>query len=124
MPRLAQLCGVFMVSAAGLLFQFAQTRLFSATLGYHLTFFVVSGALLGVAVGATAAGVLDRGRRPVRTSKLALGASGSVLVSLALETQIDPLVVGTLPTTAVAYLLGVPPVLLASWIIVRSLRDA
>jgi len=124
MPRLAQLCGVFLVSAAGLLFQFAQTRLFSATLGYHLTFFVVSGALLGVAVGATAAGVLDRGRRPVGTSKLALGASGSVLVALALETQIDPLVVGTLPTTAVAYLLGVPPVLLASWIIVRSLRDA
>jgi len=123
MPRLPQLCGVFMVSAAGLLFQFAQTRLFSATLGYHLTFFVVSGALLGVAIGATAAGVLDRGRRAIGTSKLALGASLSVLAALALETQIDPLVVGTLPTTAVAYLLGVPPVLLASWIIVRSLRE-
>jgi hypothetical protein len=58
MPRLAQLRGVFLVSAAGLLFQFAQTRLFSATLGYHLTFLVVSGALMGVAIGATAAATL------------------------------------------------------------------
>jgi len=34
---------VFALSAAALLFQFAQTRLFSATLGYHLSFLVVSG---------------------------------------------------------------------------------
>jgi len=124
MPRPAQLCGVFLVSAAGLLFQFAQTRLFSATLGYHLSFLVVSGALMGVAIGATAAAILDRRRRQIATSHLAIGASFSVLAALALETQIDPLVVGTFTTTAIAYLLGVPPVLLASWIIVRSLRQA
>lgn len=51
MPRLAQLCGVFLVSAAGLLFQFAQTRLFSATLGYHLSF-------LALAVGFTGLGAV------------------------------------------------------------------
>lgn len=124
MPRLGGLCGVFLVSAAGLLFQFAQTRLFSATLGYHLSFLVVSGALMGVAIGATAAAILDRARRPVSTSRLAIAAAVSVLVALAVETHIDPLVVGMFPTTAVAYVLGVPPVLLASWIIVRSLREA
>lgn len=124
MPRLAQLYGVLLVSAAGLLFQFAQTRLFSATLGYHLSFLVVSGALMGVAIGATAAATLDRARRPVGTSLLAVAAAGSVLAALVVETQIDPLVVGMFPTAAAAYLLGIPPVLLASWVIVRALRGA
>lgn len=123
MPRLGLLCGVSLVSAAGLLFQFAQTRLFSATLGYHLSFLVVSGALMGVAIGATAAATLDRDR-PIGTGKLAVAAALSVLAALVVETQIDPLVVGMFPTAAAAYLLGVPPVLLASWIIVRSLRLA
>ena len=124
MPRLAQLCGVFLVSAAGLLFQFAQTRLFSATLGYHLSFLVVSGALLGVAIGATAAATVDRSRQPITTSWLAVGAAMSILAALVIETQLDPLVVGVFATSAAAYVLGVPPVLLASWIIVRSLRQA
>ena len=124
MPRRAQLAGVFLVSAAGLLFQFAQTRLFSATLGYHLTFLVVSGALMGVAIGATAAATLDRGGQRIGTSRLAIAAALAVLAALVVETQLDPLVVGMFPTSAAAYVLGVPPVLLASWIIVRSLRDA
>ena len=124
MPRRAQLGGVFLVSAAGLLFQFAQTRLFSATLGYHLTFLVVSGALMGVAIGATAAATLDRERQRIGTSRLAIAAALAVLAALVVETQIDPLVVGMFPTSAAAYVLGVPPVLLASWIIVRLLRDA
>src|SRR5438552_491739 len=124
MPRPAQLCGVFLLSAAGLLFQFAQTRLFSATLGYHLSFLVVSGALMGVAIGAAAAATLDRYPRPVSTSRLSLTAALSVLVALVIETQIDPLAVGMFPTTAAAYILGVPPVLLASWVIVRSLRES
>ena len=124
MPRRAQLGGVFLVSAAGLLFQFAQTRLFSATLGYHLTFLVVSGALMGVAIGATAAATLDREKQRIGTSRLAIAAALAVIAALVVETQIDPLVVGMFPTSAAAYVLGVPPVLLASWIIVRSLRDA
>ena len=45
---------IFLLSFAALLFQFVQTRLFSTMLDYHLTFLVVSGALLGVA-GAGAA---------------------------------------------------------------------
>src|SRR5256885_15627273 len=105
MPRLAQLCGVLLVSAAGLLFQFAQTRLFSATLGYHLSFLVVSGALMGVAIGATAAAILDRRPRPVSTSRLAIAAAFAVLAALTIETQIDPLVVGMFATSAAPYLL-------------------
>src|SRR5438445_669570 len=108
MPRPAQLGGVFLVSAAGLLFQFAQTRLFSATLGYHLTFLVVSGALMGVAIGATAAATLDRERQRIGTSQLAIAAALAVLAALVVETQIDPLVVGMFPTSAAAYALGDP----------------
>src|SRR5437764_7195928 len=98
MPRPAQLCGVFLLSAAGLLFQFAQTRLFSATLGYHLTFLVVSGTLMGVAIGATAAATLDREQR-IGTSRLAIAAALAVLAALVVETQLDPLVVGMFPTS-------------------------
>src|SRR5204862_7010102 len=108
----------------GLLFQFAQTRLFSATLGYHLTFLVVSGALMGVAIGATAAATLDRERQRIGTSRLAIAAALAVLAALLVETQLDPLVVGMFPTSAAAYVLGVPPVLLPCWVIVGPLRDA
>ena len=79
---------------------------------------------MGVAIGATAAATLDRERQRIGTSRLAIAAALAVLAALVVETQIDPLVVGMFPTSAAAYVLGVPPVLLASWIIVRSLRDA
>src|SRR5438067_2352104 len=79
---------------------------------------------MGVATGAAAAATLDRYPRPVSTSRLLLTAALSVLVALVIETQIDPLAVGMFPTTAAAYILGVPPVLLASWVIVRSLRQS
>src|SRR3979490_290808 len=103
MPRPGQLGGVFLVSAAGLLFQFAQTRLFSATLGYHLSFLVVSGALMGVAIGATAAATFDR-QRTVGTGKLAVAAALSVLVALVVETRIAPRVVEIFATSAAAYI--------------------
>src|SRR5439155_1568002 len=74
--------------------------------------------------GAAAAATLDRERQRIGTSRLAIAAALAVLAALLVETQLDPLVVGMFPTSAAAYMLGVPPVLLASWIIVRSLRDA
>src|SRR5438105_9606000 len=79
---------------------------------------------MGVAIGATAAATLDRERQRIGTSRLAIAAALAVLAALVVETQLDPLVVGMFPTSAAAYMLGVPPVLLASWIIVRSLGDA
>ncbi|HTH71672.1 MAG TPA: hypothetical protein VL493_10375 [Candidatus Saccharimonadales bacterium] len=114
---------VFALSAAALLFQFAQTRLFSATLGYHLSFLVVSGALLGVALGGTAAALVDdRTRRP-RSDVLAISAGTAVLVSLFVNTQLDSRASGLATATAVAYVVGVFPMLLVSWVIVRTLRE-
>lgn len=73
---------IFFLSFAALLFQFVQTRLFSAMLDYHLTFLVVSGALLGVAGGATAAAVVDpRSVRP-SSAQLAVTAAIGALVAL------------------------------------------
>ncbi|HEY6203959.1 MAG TPA: hypothetical protein VI056_13080 [Candidatus Limnocylindria bacterium] len=60
---------IFLLSFAALLFQFVQTRLFSAMLHYHLTFLVVSGALLGFAGDARRAARdprRDRGARRAR----------------------------------------------------------
>src|SRR5438094_2474696 len=79
---------------------------------------------MGVAIGATAAATLDRERQRIGTSRLAIAAALAVLAALLVETQLDPLVVGVFPTSAAAYGLGVPPGLLARWIIVRSLGDA
>jgi len=114
---------VFALSAAALLFQFAQTRLFSATLGYHLSFLVVSGALLGVALGGAAAALVDDSSRRPRSDVLAISAGVGVLVSLFVNTQLDSRVIGLATATAAAYVIGVVPVLLVSWVIVRTLRE-
>jgi hypothetical protein len=114
---------IFFLSFAALLFQFVQTRLFSVMLDYHLTFLVVSGALLGVAGGATAAAAVDaRARRP-SSAQLAVTAAIATLVALAIETRIDPRASGMFVAAGAAYVLGVIPVLLVSWVIVRALRD-
>ena len=118
------LVAIFFLSFAALLFQFVQTRLFSAMLDYHLTFLVVSGALLGVAGGGTAAAVVDaRARRP-SSARLAFAAAIATLVALAIETRIDPLASGMFVAAGAAYVLGVIPVLCVSWVIVRALREA
>jgi len=114
---------VFALSAAALLFQFAQTRLFSSTLGYHLSFLVVSGALLGVALGGTAAAIFDDTARRPRSDVLAITAAIGVLVSLFLNTHLDSRASGLATATAVAYVVGVFPMLLVSWVIVRTLRE-
>ena len=115
---------IFFLSLGALLFQFVQTRMFSAMLDYHLTFLVVSGALLGVAGGGTAAAVVDvRARRP-SSVQLAVAAAVATLVALAIETRIDPLTSGMFVAAGAAYVLGVIPVLCVSWVIVRALRDA
>lgn len=115
--------GIFLVSAAGLLFQVSQTRLFSATLGYHLTYLVISVSLLGVGAGATCSALIDdRSRRPSR-SALALALGASCLVSLWIQTHVDPLAVGLVAVVPMAYVLGALPFTLGSWIVVRTLRE-
>jgi hypothetical protein len=111
-----------LVSAAALLFQIAQTRLFSATFGYHLTYLVISVSLLGVGSGATLSALLDgRASRP-SVGALALATAASALTALFVETHIDP---GTQLAAAVlvAYVAGSLPFVFASWIIVRTIRE-
>src|SRR5207237_8002319 len=91
---------------------------------YHITSLWCGSVRQGCRLCLAPPSPLLRFPLPVSTSRFSLTAALSVLVALVIETQIDPLAVGMFPTTAAAYILGVPPVLLASWIIVRSLRDA
>jgi len=121
MPASRYVC-IGLVSAAALLFQVAQTRLFSASYGYHLTYLVISVSLLGVGSGATLSAIFDRRSRRPELATLALAAGAGALVALLLETHIDPGAV--LPAAIlVAYVAGALPFLFASWIVVRSLRE-
>ena len=114
---------VFLLSLVGLLFQFAQTRLFSATLDYHLTFLVLSGALLGVAGGATLSSVVDGRRRAPTAAQLGVCAALATLAALFVETRIDPIAEGQLTAVTAGYVMGILPALFVSWVIVRALRD-
>src|SRR4029079_1806881 len=85
------MAAIFFVTAAALLFQVAQTRLFSAAFGYHLTYLVTSVALLGVGWGATLCAVFDaRPRRP-SLGQLAVAAAASIVLALIVETHVDPM---------------------------------
>ena len=118
----SQMAVIFFVSAGALLFQVAQTRLFSAMFGYHLTYLVISVSLLGVGWGATLSAAFDaRSRRP-SLGQLGLGATASILLALFIQAHIDPSSALWLSVTA-AYVLGFPPFAFASWIVVRSLRE-
>lgn len=123
-PGLTRLStAIFLLSGAALLFQFAQTRLFSAALDYHLTFLVISGALLGVGAAGTASAVADGSRWRPGSARLASAAGASVVVALLIETRVDPVVHTQPAAVVVGYALGALPVFFASWVIVRALRD-
>jgi hypothetical protein len=111
-----------LVSAAALLFQVAQTRLFSASYGYHLTYLVISVALLGVGSGATLSAIFDRRPRRPGLVTLALAAAASALAALLLETHIDP-ASALAAAILIAYVAGALPFVFASWIVVRTLRE-
>src|SRR5438067_10644930 len=104
----SQMAAILFVTAAALLFQVAQTRLFSAAFGYHLTYLVISVALLGVGWGATLSAVIDaRPRRP-SLGQLAMAVAASIVLALLVETHVDPIANLGLAVGA-AYLLGFPP---------------
>src|SRR5438034_587314 len=120
-PRWRYVC-IALVSAAALLFQVAQTRVFSATFGYHLTYLVISVALLGVGSGATLSGLVDRRERRPSVPLLALAAGASAIAALLLETHVDPASLLAV-SIVVAYAAGSLPFIFASWIVVRFLRE-
>src|SRR5436309_1146628 len=68
---------IFLVSAAAMVFQVAQTRLFSASFGYHLAYLVISVSLLGVGFGATLSALFDRRARRPGPPALALALAAS-----------------------------------------------
>jgi len=72
--------GIFMVSASVLLLEMLLTRVFSVTMYYHLSFMVVSLAMLGLAASALAVGVLAR--RLHRDSAATQLAWGAVLLAI------------------------------------------
>src|SRR5438093_391460 len=112
---------IFLVSAAAMVFQVAQTRLFSASFGYHLAYLVISVSLLGVGFGATLSALFDRRARRPGPPALALALAASALIALVAETRIDPNRVIALAVLA-AYVLGSLPFVFASWIVVRNLK--
>jgi spermidine synthase len=119
--RSRYLC-IALVSAAALLFQVAQTRVFSATFGYHLTYLVISVALLGVGSGATLSALVDRRTRRPSVPLLALAAGASAIGALLFETHVDPVSLLAV-SVLVAYAAGSLPFIFASWIVVRFLRE-
>ena len=59
-------CGVFLVTASGLMLQIVQTRILSVVLWYYLAFLVISIAMFGITAG-TVWVYLRRGRFSERT---------------------------------------------------------
>src|ERR1700704_3206421 len=112
---------VFLLSGSALLFQVAQTRLFSATLGYHLTFVAVSIALLGVGAGASAAALIDRRPSSPSTARLAALASASYVFAIAVATIVDPAALDVSLAVVLIYAASSLPYILVSWVIVRAL---
>jgi len=112
---------VFLLSCSALLFQVAQTRLFSATLGYHLTFIAVSIALLGVGAGAAAATLIDRRPGAPSTSRLAALASASYVFAMAVATVVDPAALDVSLAVVLIYAASSLPYVLVSWVVVRAL---
>ena len=112
---------VFLLSCSALLFQVAQTRLFSATLGYHLTFVAVSIALLGVGAGAAAATLVDRRPSAPTTSRLAAFASASYVFAMAVTTVVDPAALDVSLAIVLIYAASSLPYVLVSWVVVRAL---
>ncbi len=112
---------VFLLSCSALLFQVAQTRLFSATLGYHLTFVAVSIALLGVGAGAAAATLVDRHPSAPSTSRLAALASASYVLAMAIATVVDPTALDVSLAIVLIYAASSLPYVLVSWVVVRAL---
>lgn len=88
--------GVFLVALATLVLEILLTRITSVVAWYHLAFFVISLAMLGMTAGAVIVfvrpGLFPDDRVPQRITQacLALAASAPVAVATALVLPLDP----------------------------------
>ncbi len=128
--RRGRTLGLGLVSAAVLLLQLVQTRLFSVMLWHHLTYLVVTFTLLGFAAGgallACRAAWLtgDNGRRLAGVS-VVFGLS--VLAAYALVTRHPPETSHSsagIATAALSYALLVVPMVFAGLVVALCLADA
>jgi hypothetical protein len=108
--------GVFLLSAATLLFQVTLTRIFSVSIWYHFAFLVVSVALFGFGASGVALALLpSRFEKPDTTAKAAAAFGVSALASYVVTNAIpfSPFRLGSEPAqvvyfAAVDLLLAVP----------------
>lgn len=90
--RNALLASVFLVSAAGLIFEITLTRVFSLLFQYHFAFLAVSVAVMGLGIGAAIA-------RLFPPAQLERALTGSLL-ALSLAFPLATLALAWIPTTS------------------------
>src|SRR5438128_2237460 len=116
--------GIFLVSFAVLLLELLLTRIFSVTLFYHLSFMVVSLAMLGFAAGGLAANLWSNrfresallGQLSVLSLLFALTTVVAVFVALRVSVSLYP-TRGNLVRLAFIYLVCVVPFFLSGLVI-------
>ncbi len=90
--RRPALVALFVVSAAGLIFEITLTRLFSLFFQYHFTFLAVSLAVLGLSLGAASAQFLKAERAHPA------GTLAALLVAISVSLSAASLVIAWLPS--------------------------
>lgn len=122
--------GVALVSAAVLLLQLVQTRVFSVMLWHHLTYLVVTFTLLGFAAGGTALACRPRWLQGDVSRRLALAAvlfAVTTLAAYAIMCRFPPATSHTrlgIATAAGHYALLLLPMVFGGFVIALALADA
>jgi hypothetical protein len=122
--------GLALVSAAVLLLQLVQTRIFSVMLWHHLTYLVVTFTLLGFAAGGTALACRPRWLQGDVSGRLARAAAlfaVTILAAYAVMTRWLPEASFTrvgIATAAGSYALLVLPMIFGGFVVALALADA
>jgi hypothetical protein len=122
--------GLALVSAAVLLLQLVQTRIFSVMLWHHLTYLVVTFTLLGFAAGGTALACRPRWLQGDVSSRLGRTAALfgiTILAAYAVMTRWLPEASFTrlgIATAAGSYALLVLPMIFGGFVVALALADA
>jgi len=89
-PRTATYAGVFLLSAATLLFQVTLTRVFSVSIWYHFAFLVVSVALFGFGASGVALALFPARFQRAETTARAAAAFGVSAIASYVATNAIP----------------------------------